>query len=95
MRELSKAWVEENSNYEPGTGNLFLMASVYEAGKGYFDICIGGADRSSLGSGKWEVTVTKLYDEETDSDAMLIGTYDTQDEAKAALIEAQHVAYLG
>src|SRR5688572_12821874 len=97
MTELCKAWVEENQNYEPGTGNLFLMAELYDRKRGFYKYCIGGADRrlnQNGGWGKWDVTLLGPYDEDTDSDTIFIGSYDTQDEARDALMKAQHQACL-
>jgi hypothetical protein len=92
MPQLYKAWVEENQNYKPGTGNLFLHVELFDRKRGFYERCIGGADQDF--SGKWIVTVSAPYNEETDSDALFIGSYDTQDEARLALLRAKDLAYL-
>jgi hypothetical protein len=75
--------VVENQNYPIGQGNLFLE---YFRGDYSKHQCVGGADFNRR-VGKWEVTVSSFYDEEKDSDAQLIGVFDTQEEAAKCLWE--------
>ena len=67
-----------NSNY-PET-SMFLM---------YYTSCKGEA---KLIQGRWVVTVTDYYNEETDTDCRVIGDFDTSDEAVDALFEARYIS---
>jgi hypothetical protein len=81
----TRFFLEENVNYPKGQGNLFLVAI------GDFPFtgcrCIGGVDKTSEG---WEVIVSKPYDETNDSDAQIVGYYETQIEAARALWRLRH-----
>jgi hypothetical protein len=70
-------WLEENSNYPPGEGNVSLMV-----GKSHTSVrCIGGVDSFAF-SPTWTASINTPLDEETDSDSTNIFSGD-----RAAAIE--------
>lgn len=91
IKQDSMFRIEENENYEPGKGNVFLMIT-FNGPKGMTDKCIGGADD---GPGRdWEVTISAPYDQELDSDADCVGKCKTQQEAIEILWNHRHQAYI-
>lgn len=93
-------WIEENSNYPEGEGNLFLHVGrnrltsrvmtpfaewVSVTPQMMWDYdCIGGVDRRHLPLG-WEASINTFYDEATDSDCKVVYTGDSRKEAIEAL----------
>jgi hypothetical protein len=79
-------YIDLNCNDPADKANAFLMKDCHQLGR-YHERCIGGADLAQVGehAGKWRVTVEQPLDVETDSDARLLGYYDTQAQALAAL----------
>lgn len=91
LREDGMFRIEENDNYEPGQGNLFLMIKFLSKGE-FVDRCIGSADNQSQKS--WTVVINAPYNESTDSDAELIGNYGDRETAIESLWDNRHSAYI-
>lgn len=79
-------WIEENPNYVLGQGNLFLMRCTDKI------MCVGGIDIERGNTPKWIASISKPYDERTDSDCDLIYS-GSREEAINALWNARHQAY--
>ena len=56
-------WIEENTNYSEGKGNLFLVKGVKDRVS-----CGGGVDKAGPRSSEWIASIATFYDEETDRD---------------------------
>jgi hypothetical protein len=82
-------WIDLHVNCEKKKANAFLCRSIsYEQRKKGEYHCIGGVDLDhSQKSTPWRVRLDVPYDPETDSDSMIIGFYNTQQEAIKVLWE--------
>lgn len=86
-----KYWIEENTNFPEGQGNLFLMTAATEGSRSLAQ-CIGGLDRVHGSQNQWEASINIPYDEETDSDSVVVFTGD-RTQAIQALWQNRHNAY--
>lgn len=93
----SQAYWEQNANYP---NNYFLEKRYYVMGKswlhdksgihiyGWVTEVMYGEDK-----GKFEAGHPTYYDEETDSDAVSLGLFDSVEEAMKAVLESNHPDY--
>lgn len=94
IRKEGDYWMDLNVNYAKEKANVFLCWAVPFERRAFSQYrCLGGADKGL--DGRWRVTVNEVYDSETDSDARLVGYFDTQALAIDALWNERHSAYKG
>lgn len=89
IKKEGKYWIEENLNYPEGEGNLFLSRELtYKERQTSLAAwkTLGGADKRG---GKWIADITWIYDEETDSDALVVYEGESREEAIEALWNAR------
>jgi hypothetical protein len=91
MPEICRAWFEKNENQS----KLLLMAELYERRRGFYKRSIGSANRQLTSEGswrKWDVSFVAMHGEKMGNDTLMIGSYDTQEQAREALYNALFAA---
>lgn len=78
LRENHSTWIEENSNYPEGFGNLFLMRHRLDENCKLKLECIGGADNFD---GEWVVKLIVPCFSPEEPDCEIIAKVNTQEEA--------------
>lgn len=93
----SQAYWEQNANYP---NNYTIEKRYYKMGKswlhdksgihiyGWIEEVMYGEDK-----GKFKAGHPAIYDEETDSDAVCLGLFDTVEDAMKAILESNHPDY--
>lgn len=91
LRQEGRYRISHNPNYQENSGNGFL--EFLRSGQSSYSAV--GVYEQHYRTKKWEVSINTPYDQETDTDSILINTFDTKEEAVTALWEIRHIAYKG